>query len=281
LANKVKMLRTLVVMAAADGRIGAREKKLLAHTCELWGLGSETLSEAIGEVESGNRRLSIPKDAEGRAELLDALIAVAAVDGVIEPEERTMLCAVAKKVGTGPEELEVQIQEALGKRESQRRRAAADPSQLRPKRAEPDSEPDSKPAVSPAETEQIRLRTMLRAVAVGALLLIVALPGGFGFASGSKARLAAQRRAEAIEDQADKDLRLIAEKERAELEGIHKQAKAAKWKRQAAESELQPENARARTAQDALAGMQGREAAALKALDRRERERQARFPKGN
>lgn len=123
-----KLLRSLVAMAAADGRIGKRELRLIEGYRDKWGVAEEALDRCIAEVEAGNTKVTLPQDPKSRKVFLKALVKVAAVDGVIEPGERAMLSSVAAKMDLPLAELEVLIDRALAKHGSDARtRVASDP----------------------------------------------------------------------------------------------------------------------------------------------------------
>ncbi|MGE0710857.1 MAG: TerB family tellurite resistance protein [Planctomycetota bacterium] len=109
-------VRGLVAMAAADGRVGRREVRLIEALCQRWGADPALLASALADAEQGRTRVVVPSQASERKLLLKGLVQVAAADGVIEPGERQMLEAFAQRVGLDSIALEQLVQRALAKR---------------------------------------------------------------------------------------------------------------------------------------------------------------------
>ncbi|HBP17902.1 MAG TPA: hypothetical protein DEA08_08920, partial [Planctomycetes bacterium] len=106
----------LVAMAAADGRVGKRELRLIQALCDQWGVPAGVLEELVEDARQGGARLTVPRELEERKLLLKGLIQVAAVDGVIDPGEQQMLEAFSDRVGLEREALEQMLRTTLRKR---------------------------------------------------------------------------------------------------------------------------------------------------------------------
>lgn len=180
--DKRGALRALVMMAAVDGRIGQREQRLLARACRLWELPPACLEESIAQVESGDTQIPIPADRGGRRELLLALIAVAAVDGVIDPDEESLLVAIASRFGTSTSDLKALVKKALDRRASRRQQqVAASPS----RGFDSCSEAQEFGTATPTEPWSVARLTF----AASAILTLGFLAsGGLGIWAGSRAR---------------------------------------------------------------------------------------------
>jgi len=124
MADRDRMVRGLVALAAADGRVGRREERLLRTVCELWGVAFEVLDDALDEARTGARpTLTVPREAEARHDLLRALVLVGTVTGSLGDEQREMLEAVAERIGVERFVLEARVDEALRRRAEERARA--------------------------------------------------------------------------------------------------------------------------------------------------------------
>jgi uncharacterized membrane protein YebE (DUF533 family) len=114
-SNREGMLRSLVTLAASDGKIAKRELELIESLSREWGLDGEVLTQAIKDVEAGQRPVMVPQDSAERLELLRALTLVTVADGVIAKEERAILDAVAKRLSLSEAVVDDLLAEAQGK----------------------------------------------------------------------------------------------------------------------------------------------------------------------
>ncbi|MEN0019579.1 MAG: TerB family tellurite resistance protein [Planctomycetota bacterium] len=106
--QQVDVLRAACCVAAADGRIGSRERQVLEHLAELAGVGAASFKAmcemAVNDKSWHTQQLKYVRDYGESA--MTALAAVAAADGVITDEEREMLNNFASKL-----ELESEVAE--------------------------------------------------------------------------------------------------------------------------------------------------------------------------
>ena len=144
----------LVAMAAADGRVGKRELRLIQALCDQWGVPAGVLEELVEDARQGGARLTVPRELEERKLLLKGLIQVAAVDGVIDPGEQQMLEAFSDRVGLEREALEQMLRTTLRKRaaglrqKKARQRAASERQRAASERLAVGGEPEPEPTAA-------------------------------------------------------------------------------------------------------------------------------------
>jgi uncharacterized tellurite resistance protein B-like protein len=139
-ARKDLLLESLVAMAAADGRVGARERKLLSAVAERWGLGEAVLDELVIKSSRGPARLFVPEDEELQHELLDLLIDVAVADREVAPRERTLLHRYCAHLGMTTAAIDALLESAQRRQQVTRQQSPARPSS---QRVRPPSHPPS------------------------------------------------------------------------------------------------------------------------------------------
>lgn len=99
-----RIYRALCNLAACDGEVDPSEQRLLDAYCEEHGIGAEEASELEGEGRRGER-LDVGKNPDERALMLEAMIDMAAADGVLDPQELKRLRRLSKLTGIGKDEL--------------------------------------------------------------------------------------------------------------------------------------------------------------------------------
>jgi hypothetical protein len=99
-----RIYRILCNLAACDGEVDANERRLLDAFREEHGLSPAEAQALEAEGRLG-KDLPIGKNPAERELLLDAMIDVAAADGVLAPQEERRLRKIGKKMGIGKEEL--------------------------------------------------------------------------------------------------------------------------------------------------------------------------------
>lgn len=99
------MFRSLLLMAAADGRMSEAELQLLSDRATEWGITDDQFEQAIQDAIDGKAELTIPTDPVERNELLKELIRVMAADGRLEKEQKQLFALVASVLGLSMEHL--------------------------------------------------------------------------------------------------------------------------------------------------------------------------------
>lgn len=111
--NRFEMFKTLMVMAAADGKFSSEEIELLALRSHRWGLSDEQFSESLEFAKSGAETIDFPEDAADRQRLLQDLLEVMAADGELAPVEKRLYALAAAAMGLSAEDLDRKIDKWL------------------------------------------------------------------------------------------------------------------------------------------------------------------------
>lgn len=102
--DKSEVFRSLVNLAAVDGRFAAEEVAFLVDRAERWGIPSEEFEEAIAGLQSGIAEVTIPESYEDRVELMKEMIRLMAIDGELADEEKKLCARVSANMDfSGPE----------------------------------------------------------------------------------------------------------------------------------------------------------------------------------
>lgn len=97
-AERQRLLYTMAAMAAADGAVDDRERRMLKLCAERWGVPFENVELALNADPALFQRLMPPKG-PGSESFLRSLVQVALADGKVDRQERRMLEAAAARLG--------------------------------------------------------------------------------------------------------------------------------------------------------------------------------------
>ena len=97
-AERQRLLYTMAAMAAADGQVDDRERRMLKLCAERWGVPYENVELALNADPALFERL-VPPPGPGGEAFLRSLVQVALVDGKVDRQERRMLEAAAGRLG--------------------------------------------------------------------------------------------------------------------------------------------------------------------------------------
>ena len=97
-AERQRLLYTMAAMAAADGTVDERERRMLKLCAERWGVPFENVEQALRADPALFERL-VPPPGPGGETFLRSLVQMALVDGKVDRQERRMLDAAAARLG--------------------------------------------------------------------------------------------------------------------------------------------------------------------------------------
>jgi Tim44-like domain len=97
-AERQRLLYTMAAMAAADGGVDDRERRMLKLCAERWGVPYENVEMALKADPALFERL-VPPPGPGGETFLRSLVQMALVDGKVDRQERRMLEAAAARLG--------------------------------------------------------------------------------------------------------------------------------------------------------------------------------------
>ncbi|HVP63021.1 MAG TPA: TIM44-like domain-containing protein [Myxococcaceae bacterium] len=97
-AERQRLLYTMAAMAAADGTVDDRERRMLKLCAERWGVPYENVELALNADPALFERL-VPTPGPGGESFLRSLVQMALVDGKVDRQERRMLEAAAARLG--------------------------------------------------------------------------------------------------------------------------------------------------------------------------------------
>ena len=112
-SERQRLLYTMAAMAAADGTVDDRERRMLKLCAERWGVPYENVEMALNADPALFERLVPPPGAGGEA-FLRSLVQIALVDGKVDRQERRMLEAAAARLGLTPKLPELLARFGLG-----------------------------------------------------------------------------------------------------------------------------------------------------------------------
>lgn len=98
LAKRRRQLRSLVVMALADGSLGEREAHLVADRCAELGLDEYDMRKAVEYGLADDAAVSIPTDRGEQVALIEDLVRMMAADGRMDEGEKRLFALVAAKM---------------------------------------------------------------------------------------------------------------------------------------------------------------------------------------
>ena len=97
-AERQRLLYTMAAMAAADGQVDDRERRMLRLCAERWGVPYENVELALSADPALFERL-VPPPGPGGEAFLRSLVQMALVDGKVDRQERRLLEAAAGRLG--------------------------------------------------------------------------------------------------------------------------------------------------------------------------------------
>jgi tellurite resistance protein len=97
-SERQRLLYTMAAMAAADGGVDERERRMLKLCAERWGVPYENVEVALKADPALFERLVPPPGPAGES-FLRSLVQIALVDGKVDRQERRMLESAAARLG--------------------------------------------------------------------------------------------------------------------------------------------------------------------------------------
>jgi len=97
-AERQRLLYTMAAMAAADGTVDERERRMLKLCAERWGIPFENVEVALKADPALFERL-VPPPGPGGESFLRSLVQIALVDGKVDRQERRLLESAAARLG--------------------------------------------------------------------------------------------------------------------------------------------------------------------------------------
>jgi hypothetical protein len=97
-AERQRLLYTMAAIAAADGAVDDRERRMLKLCAERWGVPYENVELALNADPALFERL-VPPHGPGGESFLHSLVQIALADGKVDRQERRMLEAAAARLG--------------------------------------------------------------------------------------------------------------------------------------------------------------------------------------
>ena len=109
--QRLSILKNLILMARADGRIDDAEQRLLDAHCRKWGISVADFNKVLAESERDDATIYIPESPTLRHDLLAEMALLMAADGRIDELELQLLSGAAERMGVRGEALEEIIEE--------------------------------------------------------------------------------------------------------------------------------------------------------------------------
>lgn len=109
-----QQLRTLIMMAAADGQFSESEINLLAERCASLGLSADEFQQVFTEATQSTALPELPTEHTEKTELLRDLLRMMAADGELSETEKRFFALAAVKMQLGPVAVDEIIAAMLG-----------------------------------------------------------------------------------------------------------------------------------------------------------------------
>lgn len=113
-----EMIRSVMCMLAADGSVNKLEIQFLQRLCQQFGVSKDVVEAAFEEIKRGEAHIALPNTSTEKKQLFAVLVQAAVADGKVGPQERTMLDAVAEKMGIDASVVERSLAQGLKYRTS-------------------------------------------------------------------------------------------------------------------------------------------------------------------
>ena len=111
--DRERLLRTMLAMATADGRISREELLLMADRAAAWGISTEQISLALEDAADGKLLLDLPSDPNEQRTLMREMVRIIGADGVMHPSEQALFAGLAVRMGLVAEEVDQIIDEVI------------------------------------------------------------------------------------------------------------------------------------------------------------------------
>lgn len=110
----LQLLRNLMIMATADGRLADEELRWLRERQSAWNITADQFEEALQYAQSGQARLELPELPSERYDLLYDLVALMSVDSDFDPMEMNLFAVIAARLEVSEAELNALLAEFTG-----------------------------------------------------------------------------------------------------------------------------------------------------------------------
>ncbi len=114
LMEPLQLLRNLMIMATADGRLADEELRCLRERQSAWNITADQFEEALQYAQSGQARLELPELPSERYDLLYDLVALMSVDSDFDPMEMNLFAVIAARLEVSEAELNALLAEFTG-----------------------------------------------------------------------------------------------------------------------------------------------------------------------
>lgn len=112
--DRVNLFRHLVAMAASDGEFKEAEVQMLAVRANQWNITEEQFLSTIEDIKNGRLELRVPREPEGKVELLKNMMHMMAIDGELAEEEKRLCAMASATMGFDEKEFDAILDELLG-----------------------------------------------------------------------------------------------------------------------------------------------------------------------
>ena len=97
--KKLEIVRSIVSVLAADGKIVQQEKHFLMNLCKRMKVSKDAVSQILAEAKEENREFHIPTEPQDKRLLYKLLLQAACSDGSVSPDEQDLLESFAIQIG--------------------------------------------------------------------------------------------------------------------------------------------------------------------------------------
>jgi len=95
--DRFARLKSMLLMAAADGGLSREELQLLSDRAVEWGLSLDEFESIVEQATGGEVELTIPVVKSDRKEMLVDMVRMMGADGVMHDQEKQLFALVAAK----------------------------------------------------------------------------------------------------------------------------------------------------------------------------------------
>jgi uncharacterized tellurite resistance protein B-like protein len=97
--DNVEIINSVVSMLVTDGTLPTQESEFLKRLCRQLGVSSDVVETAFEEFLQGESYVHLPQEDDEKRRLVNYLLEAIVADGKVAPQERTLLEAVATRLG--------------------------------------------------------------------------------------------------------------------------------------------------------------------------------------
>ena len=111
--EKLTLLKNLMLMATADGKVTPEELDYLQERSARWRISEQDFQDAMIYANSADAEIELPESVDDRKELLRGFVELMGADGDYADTEMMLFAIAAQRFGIGADQLNRLIDQVL------------------------------------------------------------------------------------------------------------------------------------------------------------------------